>query len=114
MVIKWRASNKAYVAAEMKKLSATGRPINRPIWWDFPRDPQAWESSSTFMFGDTFLASPILEAGVRRKTVYLPCPNATSNCSWRHVWTGELYSGNQTHTVDAPLATFPLFERQFT
>ena len=32
-IIKWRVTMKPYLAQEMAKLNATGRPINRPLWW---------------------------------------------------------------------------------
>eukprot|EP01047_Picozoa_sp_COSAG01_P136299 COSAG01_NODE_66658_length_269_cov_0.905882_1_plen_69_part_01 len=36
-LIKWRATAKikAYLKQELAKLTATGRPLNRPLWWDF-------------------------------------------------------------------------------
>jgi alpha-D-xyloside xylohydrolase len=42
-IIRWRASMRWYVKQELAKMAATGRPVNRPLWWDFPQDAQAWQ-----------------------------------------------------------------------
>jgi hypothetical protein len=26
----------------MERVSRTGQPLNRPLFWDFPEDPHAW------------------------------------------------------------------------
>ena len=105
--IKWRASIKPYLKQEMAKLNATGRPINRPLWWDFPTDSLVWSIDDEYMFGDELLAAPVFEAGARQRKVYLPA--AGSN--WQHVFTGDMYAGGLSHIVPAPLDSFPLFRR---
>ena len=97
------------LAQEMAKLNATGRPINRPLWWGFPQDADCWEVDDQYMFGDEFLVAPILTAGRRSRSVYLP--GATVETSWRHVFTNQTYGGGKKHSVDAPLDSFPLFQR---
>jgi hypothetical protein len=42
-LIRWRDSIRPYVQQEVAKLAATGRPVNRPLWWDFPTDANAWQ-----------------------------------------------------------------------
>lgn len=31
-----------YIMAQMATASETGQPVNRPLFWDFPSDPQSW------------------------------------------------------------------------
>ena len=92
-----------------------GRPINRQLWWDFPSDPLVWDIDDEYMFGDSYLAAPIFEAGATERKVYLPTADVhgsgDSGGSWQHVFTGAVYAGGQTHTVPAPLDSFPLFKR---
>ena len=120
----------------MAKLNATGRPINRPLWWDFPQEADCWEIDDQYMFGDDYLAAPILAAGVRSRTVYLPgaaavataadgtggstksaggpaggSAAAAAGVTWRHVFTNATYLGGKNYTIAAPLDSFPLFER---
>ena len=82
------------------------------------------------------LAAPILAAGVRSRTVYLPgaaavataadgtggstksaggpaggSAAAAAGVTWRHVFTNATYLGGKNYTIAAPLDSFPLFER---
>jgi alpha-D-xyloside xylohydrolase len=104
-IIRWRASIKPYLRLEMRKLSRTGRPINRPLWWDFPHDRRAWAVDDQYMFGDDYIAAPVLLAGARERLVYLP------HGRWQHAFSGRLYDGGATVAVPAPLDSFPLFRR---
>ena len=111
-IIRWRHDIKPYLAQEMRKLNATGRPLNRPLWWDFPADPATWTIDDEYMFGDEYLAAPVLEAGARSRTVYLPTAGEQEAATvWRHVWTNASYRGGANYSVDAPLDSFPLFRR---
>ena len=102
-------SIKGYLAQEMAKMSASGRPINRPLSWDFPGDEQSWGVDDEYMFGDAFLAAPVLVAGAVSRQVYLPPLDPGGQ--WRHVFTGVLYAGGATYSVSAPLDSLPLFQR---
>ena len=104
-LIRWRASMRGYIGGEMDKLSATGRPLNRALWWDFPGDPEAWGVDDAFMFGDEYLAAPVLHAGAVARSVHLPSGR------WTHVWTNATFQGGQTVSVPAPLGSLPLFKR---
>jgi len=33
--------------------------INRPLFFDFPEDPNVWEIKDVYMFGPTMLAAPV-------------------------------------------------------
>ena len=108
-LIRWRVSIKAYLAQQMLALSTTGRPINRPLWWDFASDEPSWSVDDEYMFGDDYLAAPVLVAGAVSRPVYLP-PLANA-AQWRHVFSGQLYAGGATYEIAAPLDSFPLFKR---
>jgi len=41
-LVNLRKALNVYIVAELAKLSATGRPLNRPLNYDFPHDPKAW------------------------------------------------------------------------
>ena len=34
---------KPYIKSQMERVSRTGQPLNRPLFWDFPDDPRAWD-----------------------------------------------------------------------
>ena len=54
------------------------------------------------MFGPDYLVAPVLEAGARSRSVYLPAG------SWTDVDTGITYEGGQRIMVDAPLERIPV------
>jgi alpha-D-xyloside xylohydrolase len=58
------------------------------------------------MFGHALLVSPVVQAGARVRTVYLPAATA-----WYDFWTGEQHPGAQVISVKADLATVPLYVR---
>lgn len=119
-MIRWRASLKPYLAARMRALNKTGEPLNRPVWWDFPSDPAAWELDDQYMMGPAYLVAPVLELGVRSRLVYLPKPAAGSlgpnrgvgAPGWRHVFSGVWYPGGQAYNISTPLSHFPVFQLQ--
>ena len=57
------------------------------------------------MFGSRYLVAPVMEAGVRERTLYLPAG------TWKDVETGKTYEGRQTITVPAPLDVIPVLEK---
>ena len=98
-----------YVLRELGKTAATGRPLNRPLWWDFPADDEAWETDDAYMFGDDYVAAPVLKAGARSRLVYLP--RLAGSGAWVHHFTNTSYPGGAVYNVAAPLGSFPLFRR---
>lgn len=104
-IIRLRASLKGYVLRELQKTSDVGRPLNRPLWWDYPGDAQAWRVDDAYMFGDDYLAAPVLHAGARSRSVYLP------KGSWMHHYTSKVYEGGRNYDIPAPLDSFPLFKK---
>ena len=111
-LIRLRAALKPYLQSQLDALNATGRPLNRPLMWDFPEDPKTWELAEhglddgavgvadQYMVGDDYMAAPVLELGQRSRAVYFP-----RGAGVHHF--GAKYVGG-TALVDAPLRHFPL------
>jgi alpha-D-xyloside xylohydrolase len=83
-----------------------GLPVMRPLFVDFPDDPTSWTVDDAFLFGADLLVAPVLEAGARTRSVYLPAA-----ARWRDAWSGQEYPGGSRVTVEAPLERIPLFLR---
>jgi len=83
----------------------SGTPLARPLILEFPGDPNLYNESSSYMWGDAFLVSPVVKAGETSKTVYLPQGN------WVDFWTDSVFAGGNWITVPAPLDRLPLFVR---
>jgi alpha-D-xyloside xylohydrolase len=77
----------------------------RPLFVDFPDDPEAWSVGDEFMLGPDLLVAPILSAGLRERLVYLP-PGR-----WVDAWTGAEFMGGATISAAAPLDRIPVFLR---
>lgn len=100
-----RLSMKPYIAGLMKEASETGAPLIRTMFFEFPEDERCWELTDQYMFGSEFLVAPVLRAGQRSRSVYLP------RGKWKNVSTGQICEGGQTVTCPAPIESIPVFER---
>jgi alpha-D-xyloside xylohydrolase len=103
-VMHLRNELRPYVMDQMELVNKSGTPINRPLWFDFPDDPNAWNVTDEFMFGPDFLVAPVYVYQARSRPVYFP-----AGASWTHYFTSAQYKGGTNETVDAPLNQFPLF-----
>lgn len=101
-----RESMKPYITRLMEEAHEKGTPVMRPMFYDFPKDPNCWEEETQYMFGPDLLVAPVMEEGVTERCVYLP-----ENSEWTNVWTKERYQGGQTIKVKAPIDVIPLFSR---
>jgi len=91
----------------MDVASATGRPIMRALFVEFPDDDRAWDAAEEFMFGPDILVSPVTAPDQTYRSVYLP-----EGTRWRNVWTGGLDDGGKTVVVDTPIDRIPVFVRE--
>ena len=104
--LQMRENMKPYITERMEAAHLKGTPVIRPLFYDFPEDKQAWETEDAYMFGPDVLVAPVLSAGMRTRSVYLP-----AGSSWKNYWTGEAAEGGQVLKADAPLSRLPLFTR---
>lgn len=93
-----------YVMKQMKNAHDAGTPPMRPLFFDFPEDAKSWEVEDEFMFGPDILVAPVLSAGARSRSVYLP-----AGATWRDAYTGKIHEGGSTIEREAPLEVIPLF-----
>ena len=84
----------------------TGAPYMRPLFMDFPSDPNVADLKDEYMLGPDFLVAPVTSQGATSREVYLP-----AGADWYNYWTNQLVKGGQTITVAAPIDTIPLFVR---
>jgi len=80
----------------------------RPLFWQFPGDPQAAGQIGEWMFGDALLVAPVVGEGATTQTVYLPAGD------WYDDATGHRYAGAQSIQLsvdDKNWKDIPLFVR---
>jgi alpha-glucosidase len=63
--------------------------IARSLAVEFPKDPEAWDITGEFMYGDYLLVAPVLDSAVVSHKVYLP------EGTWIDFMKGTSYAGNQ-------------------
>lgn len=95
-----------YIRSLMASAHQKGTPVMRPLFYEFPADAETWEIEDQYMFGPDILVAPILEQGLRTRSVYLPYGS-----TWRNAASRMQYEGGQWIECAAPLDTMPLYFR---
>ncbi len=93
-----------YIYSQAKFTHDTGAPFMRPLWMDFPQDPNVADIGTEYMFGPAFLVAPVTEQGQTEKDVYLP-----AGSDWYNFWTKEKLAGGRWVKVAAPIDQIPVF-----
>ena len=104
--VRMRERLRPYIRKLMAEASFSGVPPMRPLFLEFPDDPECYDIGDTYLFGSDVLVAPVTEKGAVTKKVYLP-----AGVAWKNAWTDEEFAGGQWITVDAPLDQIPLFLR---
>lgn len=100
-----RISLHDYIKSLYEETSKNGSPLMRTMFYEFPEDEKAWDTTDQYMFGSKYLVAPIFKLGARERNVYLP------EGKWKDVNSGKIYDGKQTVTVNAPIEEIPVFEK---
>ena len=61
-----------YIYTLFRDANATGAPIMRPLWYDFPQQSDLFTEEHAFMLGPALLSAPVLDDGVSEVTVPFP------------------------------------------
>lgn len=94
-----------YLYSCAARAHATGMPLMRPLWVAYPQDQRALKCDDEYLWGESFLAAPVLEAGASERKVYLPTG------SWWDYWTNETAAGAGEVSRAVDLKTLPLYVR---
>lgn len=86
--------------------SDDGTPLMKPLFFEEPDNKELFAYADSYLWGNDFLVSPIVEAGKKEQKVYFP---AKSN--WYDFYTGEKYSGGNFKTVKTHEEYIPTFVR---
>ncbi len=85
-----------------------GKPLARPLFYEFPKDAGAWDQGLSFMWGSKLLVAPVLEEGIETMPVYLPAG------TWYHLINDSKFIGGRSYEVGAQLSEFPVFVKAGT
>ena len=93
-----------YFYAYAWQASRTGAPLMRPLFFEFPEDPQTFNMEDEWLVGREILAAPVLNAGGKRG-IYLPAEN------WYDFVTGRPVEGPAILSINARLDEIPMYVR---
>ncbi len=88
----------------LHRAASDGEPVIRPTFLAFGDDPRTWEDCDELMLGPYLLAAPVVAAGERARSVYLP---RGPEC-WFDFRTEERLPAGEVAVVAAPLDRLPL------
>lgn len=86
--------------------SDDGIPLMKPLFFEEPDNKELFAYADSYLWGNDFLVSPIVEADKKEQKVYFP---AKSN--WYDFYTGEKHSGGNFKTVKTHEEYIPTFVR---
>jgi alpha-glucosidase (family GH31 glycosyl hydrolase) len=92
-----------YEMEQVRRAVATGEPIMKPIFFDYPQDQASYAIGDEWLYGDSLLAAPVL-ADVSSRSIHLP-PGLWFDVLHHRVVRGDI--------ADYPvtLADVPMFVR---
>ena len=84
----------------------TGAPLMRPLFFDEPDNFKLQTDVISYLWGNDFLITPILKAGVKVKEIYFPKNNV-----WFDFYTDEKFEGGQNKTIETHESYIPTHVR---
>jgi alpha-glucosidase (family GH31 glycosyl hydrolase) len=103
-----RNAMQPYIYTEARKTHDTGVGFLRPLYYDWPEAPEAYNARNEYMFGDSILADPITQpvakdSKLARTTVWLPPGD------WFEWDTGARLQGPVTLERSFSLSQIPVY-----
>ncbi|KAJ1911391.1 glucosidase II [Mycoemilia scoparia] len=96
--------------------NVSGTPIARPLWVEFPEQPELFAEDKLFMVGSSLLIAPVLEpmqakdehakASASEITIAFP-----KNAVWYDFFTHKAHKGGETLTRNVELSQIPAYVR---
>ncbi len=80
-----------YIYEQAQQSAKAGLPMQRALLLEYPDDPGAWFIEDQYLFGESMMVAPMLEAGTGRD-VYLPGKDR-----WVDYQTGKTYGPGWNH-----------------
>ncbi|XP_051127208.1 probable glucan 1,3-alpha-glucosidase [Andrographis paniculata] len=98
-----------YFYTLFREANATGIPVARPLWMEFPKDEKTFSNDEAFMVGNSLLVQGIYTEHAKHVSVYLP-----GNQLWYDMKTGASYKGGAAHKMEVSKDHIPSFQRAGT
>lgn len=83
-----------------------GKPLMRPLFFEEPENQKLLSKSDTYLWGNDFLVSPVIQQKQLQKEIYFPKTN-----NWFDLYTDKMYEGGTTKLIDLSEDYIPTFVR---
>ncbi len=103
-----RESLVPYTYTLAQQATATGTPIVRPLYLQYPDEQEAYaRADAEYLYGPDVLVAPVTTPGATATTsVWFP-----AGSTWTDWFTGQTYQGGTTADVTTDLGSMPVFVR---
>ena len=97
-----------YFYTLFREAATAGVPVMRPLWYEFPTQPDFFATEDAFMLGDALLVYPVMDRGATVLDVALPMGDGTL---WYDYRTGEVFSdpAKSTFQVNTTMDYIPMY-----
>jgi alpha-glucosidase len=85
--------------------SQSGAPINRPLFWLEPNNPDLWAVDDVFLLGNDLLIAPVLEPDAKVKQIPLPAGR------WVNFWRDDVIEESEFVESQVTLERIPVLVR---
>jgi len=92
-----------YLQEQMEAATEKGYPIVRHLYLHYPKDKNTYDVQQQFLLGKDIMVAPAVQKGIQSIEVYIP------QGEWRHLFTGEVFSGGLNYKINTPLGTPAVF-----
>jgi len=106
--IETRYHNLPYVYTAFYQAFRDNTPVMRPLWVEYPTDPETFKIQDSFLLGSDLLVTPAVKKGQTQTTAYLP---AHPTDTWYDIDTHQKYDQKQKVTIDTPMDKILVFQR---
>jgi oligosaccharide 4-alpha-D-glucosyltransferase len=103
--LQWRYALLPYNYTLAWENHTTGLPLMRPLGY-LDDDPDVLTNTTSYLWGNAFLVSPVVEKGAFTQTVHFP-----KGATWIDFWSGQVYHGGQAVAVPVTIEHIPVFVR---
>ncbi|MBN1924894.1 MAG: glycoside hydrolase family 31 protein [Prolixibacteraceae bacterium] len=93
-----------YIYSTAHDVVANNKTFVRSLLFDYPDDEKATMTDNQFLFGKSIMVCPVVEPGIKQKSIYLPKGN-----DWFDFYTGIRYEGGNSIDVEITNESIPVF-----
>jgi len=84
----------------------SGTPVMRPLWVEYPDDPETFGMDDQFLVGSDILVKPATQIGQTSTELYLP-----GSEPWYEIQSAATHAGGQRLTLDTPIEKIAVLQR---